>query len=299
MSIQNFFKKDDKLSLIKQGVDASNFRHIHQVSSSYVEEFYADYAPVFVLNTGRSGSAFMGKLLSNFASVKAYHEAHPNLMEFPNYAYHNLINDDVLLNVFKGARFELLLEASIQNTIYVESNQCLVFFIHQIKALFPKAKFVHLTRHPGNFVRSAITKGWHKNDSIWESGRIKMSDPKAWDTLDQIEKLSWVYSSTHDYIESFKTKFYDDVYTVRLEDLTKSVPVLKKMLSFIGIHDTFDEKVLLKKLSQKINEVTVSEEPNNMFKLASYPKYAEWDENDKNKVKAYTSSLSDSYGYEL
>jgi hypothetical protein len=250
------------------------FRHIHQASSSYVEDFYAHYKPIFVLNTGRSGSAFMQKLLKNFKKV--------------------------LENVFKGARFELMLEAAIKDTVYVESNQCLVFFIHQIKALFPNARFVHLTRHPGDFVRSAITKGWHKNDSIWESGRIQMSDQKNWNRLDQIEKLGWVYRSTHTYIEDFKELYTDDVHTVRLEDLTQSTEVLKTMLAFMGIYDTFDERGLMIKLTQKINKVTINaDEPENMFKLAEYPRYKEWNIADQEKIKNFTRSLSKMYDYEL
>jgi hypothetical protein len=67
----------------------------------------------------------------------------------------------------------------------------------------------------------------------------------------------------------------------------------------MGIHDVFDERVLLTKLSQKVNKVTVSEEPNNMFKLAEYPTYNVWNTADKEKIKKYTSSISKTYGYEL
>tara|TARA_R110002051_G_scaffold57789_1_gene106754 strand:- start:8777 stop:9676 length:900 start_codon:yes stop_codon:yes gene_type:complete len=299
MSILNLFKKDVMVSSKKNRFSEPTFRHIHQVSSSYVENFYEYYAPVFVLNTGRSGSSFMQKLLANFPSVDSHHEAHPNLMQFPNYAFHNQSDTEILKKVFNGARFELLLNAAIRDTIYVESNQCLVFFIHQIKDLFPKAKFVHLTRHPGDFVRSAITKGWHKNDSIWESGRIQMSDQKKWVTLDQIEKLSWVYTATHEYIEDFKSHFIEDVHTVRLEDLTKSTEVLKEMLSFMGVNDAFDEKALLEKLSKKVNQVTVSDEPSNMFKLAEYPRFKDWNMADQEKLKNFTGSLSKIYDYEL
>jgi hypothetical protein len=300
MSILNLFKKDDMVSSKKDRFSEPIFRHIHQASSSYVEDFYAHYKPIFVLNTGRSGSAFMQKLLKNFKKVTAHHEAHPNLMSFPNYAFHNQSEKEVLENVFKGARFELMLEAAIKDTVYVESNQCLVFFIHQIKALFPNARFVHLTRHPGDFVRSAITKGWHKNDSIWESGRIQMSDQKNWNRLDQIEKLGWVYRSTHTYIEDFKELYTDDVHTVRLEDLTQSTEVLKTMLAFMGIYDTFDERGLMIKLTQKINKVTINaDEPENMFKLAEYPRYKEWNIADQEKIKNFTRSLSKMYDYEL
>ncbi|MDP2685558.1 MAG: sulfotransferase [bacterium] len=274
-----------------------SFRHIHQVSTSYVTDFYASYKPVFVLNTGRSGSAFVNNLLQNINDIQSYHEASPNMFLQSNFAYHNQEKNEVLQKMFEVARIELLLETSIKNKIFVESNQCLVFFIYQIKQLFPKAKFIHLTRHPGNFVTSAIKKGWHKNDSVWEYGRVKMQDDKRWMGLSQIARLGWVWSETHNYIEAFKLLCPEDFLTLKLEDLTTNASEVNALLKFIGSENRLDEKKIDSILSRKVNEVIISNEPQNMYKLPTYPKYPSWPDSDKDELKKFVSESATFYRY--
>ncbi|SRX55356.1 sulfotransferase [Aequorivita sp. CIP111184] len=276
-----------------------DFKHIHHISTSYLSNFYASYQPVFILNTGRSGSAFVNNLLHHFPDVKSYHEAPPNMFLQSNYAYHNQEKNEVLKKMFEVARIELLLDASIKNKIYVESNQCLVFFIYQIKALFPKAKFVHLTRHPGRFVTSAIKKGWHKNDSVWEYGRVKMEDDKRWMGLSQIERLGWVWSETHSYIEDFKSLHANDFLTLKLEDLTTKPAYINILLKFIGSENRLDEKKIVSIMQRKINEVKIVDEPKNMHKLATYPKYSNWSVPDKDELKKFVSESASLYQYEM
>ncbi|MEP2934940.1 MAG: sulfotransferase [Gilvibacter sp.] len=276
------------------------FSHIHHVSTGFLEEFYQNYSPVFVLNTGRSGSAMLQNVFSGDHLFKAYHEAAPNLFLKSNYAYHNQDKSEILTHIFGAARTELILEACVANKIYVETNQCLVFYARQIKALFPKARFVHLTRHPGDFVRSAIRKGWHKNDSVWELGRIKMQDPIAWQGLDQIQKLSWVWQATHSFIEDINTEYTKDVMTVRLEDLIGQHKAVNEMLAFMGGTKRFTKSEHQTLFKSKHNQLYIApNEPSNMFKLEEYPTYAQWDHNAKEKLAQWAAQLSDRYNYSL
>ncbi|MAM27948.1 MAG: hypothetical protein CMC13_02905 [Flavobacteriaceae bacterium] len=276
-----------------------SFNHIHHISSKYLAFIYESYQPVFVLNTGRSGSAFINNLLQNIPDIKSYHEASPTLFLQSNYAYHHQDKIEVLQKMFEVARIELILEASIKNRFYVESNQCLVFFARQIKSLFPKAKFIHLTRHPGDFITSAIKKGWHKNDSVWESGRIKMKDAEAWAKMSQIERLGWVWEKTHSYIEDFKSLHTRDFMTIKLEDLTKKPEYIDILLEFIGSENKLDAKQMDTILHRKINEVKISNEPKNMHKLATYPAYDNWHSSDKNVMKKFVSKSAELYSYIL
>lgn len=276
-----------------------SFRHIHHISTSYLSTFYASYQPVFVLNTGRSGSAFVNNLLQNIKDIQSYHEASPTMFLQSDYAYHNQEKKEVLQKMFEVARVELIMGASIKNKMYVESNQCLVFFIYQIKALFPKAKFIHLTRHPGNFVSSAIKKGWHKNDSVWEYGRVKMEDEKEWLGLSQIERLGWVWRETHSYIEDFKYLHPKDFLTLKLEDLTTKSSDVNSLLNFIGSEIRLDGKNIDSILQRKINEIIISDEPKNMHKLATYPNYPSWSDSDKAQLKKFVSETANLYQYSM
>lgn len=275
------------------------YKHIHHLSTGYLSTFYASYQPVFVLNTGRSGSAFVNNLLQNIPDIQSYHEALPNMFLKSNYAYQNQEKKEILQKMFEVARTELILEASIKNKIYVESNQCLVFFVYQIKTLFPKAKFIHLTRHPGNFVTSAIKKGWHRNDSVWEYGRVKMEDERQWMNLSQIERLGWVWRETHNFIEDFKSEYSKDFLTLKLEDLTTKASKVNSLLKFIGSEKRLDKKKIVPILQRKINEVKISEEPKNMYKLPTYPHYREWSDSNKDKLIKLVSESAGLYQYDM
>lgn len=278
-----------------------NFSHIHHVSSSYLEEFFKNYSPVFILNTGRSGSALLQDVFTNYDNIDAFHEAHPTLFLLPNYAYHNQGEGKILENIFRAARTELLLTSKVNSKIYLETNQCLVFFAYQILKVFPNAKFVHLTRHPGDFVRSGIMKGWHKNDSVWEMGRIRMKDEIEWSKLTQLQKLSWVWRETHGFIERFKeTVNSNGIFTVKLEDLIKKREIFNELLNFIGSNREATPKEFTNLFKRKLNKIEISSnEPDNMFKLAKYPNYEHWNEDEKSQLKEATNSLCKLYEYTL
>jgi hypothetical protein len=277
----------------------SDFWHIHHLSSSFLKNFFASYQPIFVLNTGRSGSAFVDSMLRHASDVQSYHEAPPNMFLQPNFAYHNQQKTEVLQKMVEVARVELMLEAALKNKIYVESNQCLVFFVHQIKQLFPKARFVHLTRHPGTFVTSALQKGWHKNDSVWEKGRIRMKEETEWQTFTQIEKLGWVWTHTHQFIEEFKKQHRHSFLSLKLEDLTADGATVNLFLEFIGSAHRFDAKSIMPILERKVNRVQISREPANMFKRNDVPKYEAWTEQEKAQLRSQTETLASQMGYIL
>lgn len=296
-TLKKIFKKNQSFEKTEETM---KFQHIHHVNKSYLNDFFKNYAPVFVLNTGRSGSAFIQTIFNHFHKVDAYHEASPNLFLLSNYAFSNQENDEVLTKIFEAARFELILNSSVNHKIYLESNQCLVFYINQIAEIFPNAKFVHLTRHPGDFVRSAIMKGWHKNDSVWELGRIKSKQTNLWSNYSHIEKLGWVWYQTHHFIEMFKANNPDSFITLRLEDLTSNSDTFNAFLKFVGVENHLNKQQINDILNHKINKVTVSQnEPNNMHKLSSYPKYLEWSDNDKKALISIVKNLSTQYNYSL
>jgi hypothetical protein len=275
------------------------FAIIHHVDQETIEYMYNMYPSVFILSTGRAGSKFLAALLDQSGNVTAYHEPRPTLQYFSNYAFH-CQDEEILSKIINAARMELILEVFIKNKIYVESNQCLAFFAPVIANLFKKSKFVHLVRHPGDFVRSAIRKGWHKNDSIWESGRVKMADKNLWSKMDQIEKLSWVWNITNRFIEEFKSGIEDDRINVcKLENLSENKEKIKELLQFARARDTQWEKI---KVLQKegVNKFRIGpNEPPNMKKTYDFPVYTEWNNGMKKKLKTIVNDLAVLYGYRL
>lgn len=278
------------------------FKMIHHVDQETISEMYNNYAPVFILSTGRAGSKFLPELLNLSPTISAYHEPRPTLEYFSNYAYYHQEEEEakILTQMIDAVRMELILEDFIKDKIYVESNQCLTFFAPVLAALFKKSKFVHVVRHPGDFVRSGVRKGWHKNDTIWESGRLKMSDEKQWAGMDQIERLSWLWNTTNLFIENFRhiipkerTEFF------KMEDLAMDVRIVKDLLHFIG-GEEIPNSAIKKIQTTKVNELYIGpDEPANMKKIANFPQYSEWGIELKEKLKKHTWELAASYGYRL
>jgi hypothetical protein len=277
------------------------FKMIHHVDQETISKMYNQYAPVFILSTGRAGSKFLPALLNLSPNIAAYHEPRPTLEYFSNYAYHHQQEDEILTQMIDAARMESILEDYIKDKIYVESNQCLTFFAPVLARLFKKSRFVHIVRHPGDFVRSAVRKGWHKNDSIWESGRLKMADEQQqWTQMDQIERLAWLWNSTNQFIEDFKeTIAKERVAFFKLEDLSADVGSVKELLCFTGGKEVPGD-IIEKMQNTKVNELYIGpDEPANMKKIADFPSFEEWSYDLKERLKRHTRSLAGGYGYRV
>jgi hypothetical protein len=276
------------------------FKMIHHVDQETISEMYNNYAPVFILSTGRAGSKFLPGLLNLSTNISAYHEPSPTLEYFSNYAYHHQRDEAILVKMIDAARMELILQDYIKDKIYIESNQCLTFFAPALARLFKKSRFVHIVRHPGDFVRSAVRKGWHKNDSIWESGRLKMADEQQWAPMDQAERLAWLWNATNQFIENFKRTIEKErIAFFKLEDISTDVGVVKELLRFTGGKE-IPADAIEKIQNTKVNELYIApDEPPNMKKVANFPIYNEWDDALKEKLKRHTQALAVSYGYRI
>jgi len=278
----------------------AKFKMIHHVDQQTIDEMYRAYAPVFILSTGRTGSKFIARLLEQAANVKAFHEPRPTLQYFSNFAFHHQHERQILTRLIDGARMEMILEVFIQDKVYVESNQCLTFFAPELANLFKESRFVHLIRHPGDFTRSAVRKGWHKNDSIWESGRLRMADETTWGNMDQTGRLAWLWDTTNRFISGFIRQLEPHRTSVfRIEDLVSDVEGVRDLLAFVGAEDVPVEKIQ-KMQEEKINEpVILPNEPPNMQKVPDFPEYGQWPVESRIQLQHYCKELTAAFNYDL
>lgn len=283
-----------------KSVGPVKFKMIHHVDQATIERMYREYSPVFVLSTGRSGSKFLANLLAHAPNVAAFHEPRPTLQYFSDYAFHHQEEKEILTNMIDAARMESILEIFIKDKIYVESNQCLSFFAPVIAERFKESRFVHVVRHPGDFVRSAVRKGWHRNDSIWEAGRVKIADNDRWDPMDQIEKLAWVWETTNRFIDSFKEGLSSSrSLTLTFEELVSDVEAAARLLEFTG-GGAIDPVKIREMQSARVNELYIHPgEPPNMKKVVDFPRYADWDGEMKAKLVRIAADLASTYSYRL
>ncbi len=265
-----------------------------------------EYRPVFFLSTGRTGTEFFTKLLSNSETVQVYHSpsslfcnAQSELIEQGKVAYEMYMkygfNDErankLVSQIFMASREDLLYKTYLHNKIYIETNNRITFLAPALKYIFPNARFVYLHRHPGEFIRSGIRRKYYKSNSIHELGRlIPLDETKyfnQWSKFDDIQKIAWLWSETNNFIDNYlKTLDSNDYFRFDFNQLNTSN--IENLLDFLEIKDINSQ--LIKKSIDN---------PTNIQKTGSFSKYKEWNQNDKNKVFDLCGELSLQYGYKL
>lgn len=230
--------------------------------------------PCFVLSTGRSGTLLLTKLLELSPHIAVVHQPKPELVRASKLAYEQIKHSpDIFRETFKSAREEYVLEALMHHQVFVETNNRITFFAPTIRDVFPNAVFIHLVRHPGDFVRSGIRRHWYSEQHEHDIGRIVpcSGDIKnRWPSLTAIEKIGWLWNETNQFIEDVKKKLSsEDVLFVRAEQLFNDVGVTQAIYKFLQ-----QECPLLSLIKKKLK-------PTNVQKKGDFPPYSEWPENDR------------------
>ena len=120
--------------------------------------------PVFFLSTGRTGTQWFAHLFSSAHGLKAYHAPDPDLAAQNCFAYKIQKQDpinkeethEILSHIFLAGREQHLRYSYKCMRRYLETNNHLTFFASAIADLLPQAKFIHVHRHPGDFVSSGF-----------------------------------------------------------------------------------------------------------------------------------------------
>lgn len=256
-----------------------------------IKELQSKYSPVFVLSTGRCGTEYLTKIFALNEQIDVFHSPHPELLLVSKFAYENYNSQqEVTKHIFESARIELMLESYLRSKIFVETNNKITFFAYAINELYPKSKFIHLVRHPGDFVRSGIRRKWYNKSTLHDLGRITPSDDKIeFSKFNDIQKISWLWNETNLFIEEFKEKLNDSArcLTIKAEDLFGNISIIDSIFEFVGA-----EKMAGRKFYSTINEKV------NVQENVAFPKYIDWGEEKKGFLKEICT-LADKYNYRL
>lgn len=246
--------------------------------------------PVFVLSTGRVGTKFLTKVMSESEKINSYHELTPELIYYARYAYENQSLKEELKRIVDAARLEYILYSTIKGKVYFESNNRITFFANQLEQLYKKAKFIHIIRHPGSFVRSGIRRKWYSENQVWEMGRIVPFDKDIkWEEMNLISKISWLWNETNQFIEAFKRKVPEyKTLTIKSEDLFNKDETINKIFNFIDVKNPHSKNEIEKLLNQPVNAQKVNE----------FPKYKNWIKQQKEDLRKY-SNLAGKYSYNI
>ncbi|MBN1464396.1 sulfotransferase [candidate division KSB1 bacterium] len=251
-------------------------------------EKWQNVRPCFVLSTGRSGTLLLTKLLSLSPHLAVAHQPRPELIRASKLAFERVQDSpEVFRETLKSAREELLLEALRHDQIFVETNNRITFFAPVIRDVFPHARFIHLVRHPGDFVRSGIRRGWYSDKHEHDIGRIVPTGQaqKLWDAWTPIEKIGWLWNETNQFIEEVKSALPADAFLfVKAEDLFADAEVTRNIFSFLGAP------------APSLNTIRKNLRPENVQKKGDYPRYRDWPDEDK-RLLFQIAPLMEKYGY--
>ncbi len=251
--------------------------------------------PIFFLSTGRTGTKWFTDLLSNNKSLMLLHSERPDFAIQNNYAY-NMYNSDldnsILLSfikeIFLTGREQHLRYAYKTEKRFVETNNHITFFAYALSEIFPNSKFVHLYRHPGEFVRSGLRRNWYKEDSNLNQKLITPTNKMNldWHNSDSITKISWLWNETNSFIENFSQNIDSNrFYSFNFNEL--NLENVKNLMSFMEI--SVNESKISKRLNKKSNIQT----------SGNVAKYKDWNNVDKTKLKNICNTLAQKYGYKL
>ena len=257
--------------------------------STITQKIYQEYAPCFVLSTGRCGTDFLAHVLEASPDLGVYQNPQPELRFYKNEAHRtNAADSRVLEEIIKSSRFEIILAEYQKGRRYVETNNAISFFAPQLAKLFPNSTFIHLIRHPGDFARSGMRRGWYTGTVEADIGILTDADDGDWDSYNRLTKIGWLWNETNRFIRDFsKTIDPDRFLLVRSEDMFRDQEVTLGIFAFLKARPP-SERQLRRLISRRVNAQISGE----------MPRFEHWGRKEKDLLKRLLT-LHETYGYRL
>jgi hypothetical protein len=195
-------------------------------------------------------------VLDRCPNAVVVHEPVPLLSYHAAYAYRQFRDTPGELRVLiDGARYELIRDAFLTDDRYIETGPRCTFFAHELAALYPKSRFMHLIRDPVEFVESGLARRWYSDEVITDESRIRPeeSDRENWDLMAQYEKIAWLWRETNKFVRSFaESVAAPRMLTVQSLDLFTRTETMNDITDFAGL-ERVPETTLRRLLRRPIN----------------------------------------------
>jgi len=259
-------------------------------AAELAQEQWEFVRPVWVLSTGRCGTLWLTELLRASSQLHVNHSDYPELIRQGALAYQDYhANPEMYQEILRAARDGYLAQTAALGQRYVETNNRITFFAYAIQAVYPRSRFIHLVRHPGDFVRSGLRRGWYQG-AAHDEGRIqRVDDLNGWERMSDMEKIAWLWNETNQYIETFLAQQPEETKLfIKAEEMFNSESKVNEILTFIDVED-IGQTAVRKMLSRRANV---------QRKRPEIPAYDEWSASEKEQVRRYTP-LASRYGYTI
>jgi len=225
-------------------------------------EFNDKRVCVFVLSTGRVGTATLAALLGLAKNAFTYHEPEPLLYGLSKLSYEYSDNTNVskvLQEAFYVARQELMKRSLDCGMGYIESSPQATFLAPFIQKVVPDVRFIHLVREPRDVVRSGMRRKWYEGHGADKTRIIPHPDSstgREWESYSAFKKNLWLWNETNSWILKFTSSVpAERILLLHSEDVFgASEEALRKLFTFVGSSLPPGRKiahVLGKKLNQQ------------------------------------------------
>lgn len=221
-------------------------------------EVLSESKPLFCLSTGRAGTKYLTEALKNCSDLNIFHEPNPEFIFHNKWAY-ECKNLELKKASFDAGRYEHMRETYLLGKQYMETNTRIAFYCDAIAKLYPKSKFVYLQRDCKAFVKSGLARNWY-DGHVYDEGRIVYSNSNVWKDWSQVQKISWLWCETNNFIEAFLSKLDESRYiSVSAKEMFKSARKQSEIAKFLGISGVKWPSKKVNKSKVKSVELTSSE----------------------------------------
>lgn len=228
------------------------------------ENYQSLIPPAFVLSTGRCRTHWLTKALTRHPNMMILHHPDVTFLEEGKLIYENRTLDNhncqkFIMTLIGTARDHYWLDCGKRGLRFVETNNRITFATPYIKKLIPHSRFIHLTRHPVDFIRSGRNRNWYEGHSH-DLGRITMLDKEQWDKLNLNQKIGWLWMETNHFIFKHTSDLpANRIFQIRSEEITpESMNLLYK---FLDLDDTYiSTKLFGKKSNVQEKKLNLSDE---------------------------------------
>ena len=207
-------------------------------------EVHEQAQPVFVLSTGRVGTKLLTRLLENSVQLMPVHEPVPELAYHSSLAFREPTGSEALKTAIDLARYEYIRDTYLVNKRYVETNNRISFFSYYLAELYPQARFIHLVRHPEDFIKSGVARHWYQGQSVYDEGRIR--DEAQFKVWRPEKRVAWLWAATNNFILNFSERHPQRSFQLKSEELfAGNLDKLNALWQFLGLDDITAERVQL------------------------------------------------------
>jgi hypothetical protein len=242
----------------------------------------------FITGTGRCGTMLVSKLLSLGRNTQCDHEKSIIYTKIKQ-AY--LTGEMEPLHEEIGTVIEPLVKShNRKGMIYGECSGLMYLVFEELYRRYGKrARFVLLVRHPEEFVRSALARGFfdpqHPHALEHLRARPDTDMGKRWETASPFEKCLWYWNLVNGMLYNFFCCLPDNLWKIQqIEKL--DVESSRELFEFLQV-DGFNEKDVQEMLSVRINATPVAGHEGDVNPWSSSVNLGSRSSWDQTKLSAY------------